>query len=124
VSDPSRGARHTRPQPPAGGPGAHQEVTAQAFARKGADKFAGIAWDLSPLGSPRLAGAVAWIDCEIDAIHPAGDHDIVVGAVHHLDVAHAGRPLVFANGRYHQPDLISVTPGTGVRIVGPPPDRP
>lgn len=86
--------------------GAHQEALVRAFSAKGADKFAGVSWDSTPLGSPRLVDAIAWIDCEVDAIHPAGDHDIVVGAVHHLDVAHDGRPLVFARGLYHQPDLI------------------
>ncbi len=77
-----------------------QEDVSRVFASKAADKFAGLAWDRSPLGSPRLGGALAWIDCELTAVHDAGDHDIAVGAVHELHVAEEGRPLVFFRGGY------------------------
>ena len=40
-----------------------------------ADKFAGIGWEPSALGSPKLKDALAWIDCTIYEIHPEGDHD-------------------------------------------------
>jgi len=33
----------------------------------------------------RLQGAVAWFDCELDRIIPAGDHDILLGAVRRFD---------------------------------------
>lgn len=73
---------------------------------KGADKFASIDWEPSPLGSPMLSDAVAWIDCETDAVHVAGDHEIVVGAVRDLAVIRGGRALVFAGGAYHQPEAL------------------
>ncbi|WP_200258556.1 flavin reductase family protein [Streptomyces sp. HSG2] len=67
----------------------------------GGDKFAGVAHDRSPAtGAPRLAGAVAWVDCAVHAVHPGGDHLIVVGRVLALgrdDVAPP--PLVFHRGR-------------------------
>ena len=55
---------------------------------------------LSPLGSPILDGVLAWIDCTIETVHPGGDHVIVLGRVHDLEVAHDGGPLVFFRGGY------------------------
>lgn len=77
-----------------------QEDVCRVFASKEPDKFAGIGWDPSPLGSPRLHDVLAWIDCDLETVHPAGDHDIVVGAVHDLHVAREGGPLVFFRGGY------------------------
>jgi flavin reductase (DIM6/NTAB) family NADH-FMN oxidoreductase RutF len=77
-----------------------QEEVSRRFASKEADKFAGLAWDRSPLGSPRLGGALAWVDCRTSATHDGGDHDIVVGAVHDLAVAREGHPLIFFRGGY------------------------
>ncbi|WP_214413025.1 flavin reductase family protein [Sphaerisporangium fuscum] len=77
----------------------HEQVCRQ-LASKGGDKFAGLAWDLSPGGSPVIEGAIAWIDCSVEAEHPAGDHLIVVARVHDLD-GHADHgPLVFFRGSY------------------------
>ena len=77
-----------------------QEAVSRVFASKEADKFAGIGWDHSPLGSPRITGALAWIDCELSVVHEAGDHDMAIGAVHDLDVSREGGPLVFFRGGY------------------------
>lgn len=79
---------------------ADQEGLCRHFAGKSEDKFAGIGYKLSPLGSPILDGVLAWIDCTIEAVHPGGDHVIVLGRVHDLDVAHDGGPLVFFRGGY------------------------
>jgi 3-hydroxy-9,10-secoandrosta-1,3,5(10)-triene-9,17-dione monooxygenase reductase component len=79
---------------------ADQESVSRVFASKDADKFEGMAWDHSPLGSPRLGDTLAWIDCELEAVHDAGDHEIAVGAVHDLGVADEGHPLVFFRGGY------------------------
>ncbi len=32
-------------------------------------------------GAPWLGGAAAWFDCRTEAVHGAGDHDVVVGRV-------------------------------------------
>jgi flavin reductase (DIM6/NTAB) family NADH-FMN oxidoreductase RutF len=49
---------------------------------------------------PLLAGALASLECEIVAEHPAGDHWIVVGRVDELRVAPAREPLVFFGGAF------------------------
>ncbi len=78
-----------------------QEDVCRAFAtRKGAAKFADVAWTLSPLGSPMLDGALAWIDCVVESEIEAGDHYIVVGRVEGLEVANPGLPLIFHQGGY------------------------
>ncbi|GGU92932.1 monooxygenase [Streptomyces litmocidini] len=82
--------------------GAGQDELCRSFAVSGADKFAGVAWDPAPAtGSPRLAGAPAWIDCTVTTVHTGGDHLIVVGRVEGLDATEgAGGPLLFHRGRF------------------------
>lgn len=81
---------------------AGQADLCRAFAASGADKFAGVAHDPAPAtGSPRLTGALAWIDCTIHAVHTGGDHLIVVGRVNTLKTADTDeRPLLFHRGRF------------------------
>lgn len=79
---------------------ASQEALCRQFASRTGDKYAGVAWHTSELGSPILDEAVAWIDCTVDRVVEAGDHDIVIGAVHDLGVGTAGSPLLFFQGGY------------------------
>ncbi len=80
--------------------GADQEDVCRVFASSGDDKFASVGWKATETGSPRIDGVLAWIDCELDAVHDGGDHEIVVGRVVGLDVGHEGDPLVFFRGGY------------------------
>lgn len=51
-------------------------------------------------GAALLDGASAWFECETSAIHRAGDHDIVVGAVGSVEVGDPGAGgLVHLRGR-------------------------
>jgi 3-hydroxy-9,10-secoandrosta-1,3,5(10)-triene-9,17-dione monooxygenase reductase component len=79
-----------------------QEQVCRVFASKGDDKFKGLGWRPGGTGSPVLNDVLAWIDCDIDAVHDAGDHEIVVGRVRELEVAreHGPGPLVFYRGGY------------------------
>jgi flavin reductase (DIM6/NTAB) family NADH-FMN oxidoreductase RutF len=77
-----------------------QEALSRAFASHGLDRFSGVGWRPAPSGAPILGGALAWVDCTVEAEYPAGDHIIVVGRVAELDLAHEGRPLVFYRGGY------------------------
>ncbi|MEV7372370.1 flavin reductase family protein [Streptomyces sp. NPDC090301] len=81
--------------------GADQGPLCRSFAVSGADKFAGVDWTPAPVtGSPRLAGAPAWIDCAITAVHTGGDHLVVVGRVESLGAEEDGDPLLFHRGRF------------------------
>lgn len=73
---------------------APQEDIARSFAVSGSDKFEGVGWSPGRTGAPRLTDALAWLDCEIDAVHDAGDHVLVIGAVRALESG-KGEPLVF-----------------------------
>jgi 3-hydroxy-9,10-secoandrosta-1,3,5(10)-triene-9,17-dione monooxygenase reductase component len=81
---------------------ADQETLCRQFAISGADKFAGVSWTASPLTqSPRIDGALAWVDCSIQATYRAGDHWLIVADV--LDLGHGGRagpPLLFYRGTF------------------------
>jgi flavin reductase (DIM6/NTAB) family NADH-FMN oxidoreductase RutF len=79
---------------------ADQEAVCRVFAQSGIDKFAHVDWSLSPGGLPTVAGALAWIECDLEAVHDAGDHFIVLGHVRQLDVAATVAPLVFFKGGY------------------------
>lgn len=61
-----------------------QHELCQVFAISGADKFRDVDWVPARTGSPIMHGALAWIDCELDTEHRAGDHDLVVGHVRDL----------------------------------------
>lgn len=77
-----------------------QEDLSRLFASRGVDKFAEVGWRLSEHGSPRLDGAVAWIDCAVDHTLEGGDHDIVIGRVLALEPSRSGSPLLFFQGGY------------------------
>ncbi len=83
--------------------GEGQADLARQFSQSGGDKFAGVSWHPSPVsGSPILDGAVAWLDCEIEAEHEGGDHTIAVCRVHNLSAANALHPLVFFKSQYRR----------------------
>ncbi len=71
-----------------------QEALCRTFAVSGGDKFVGVAWHVGPGGTPVLEGSLAWVECDLDAIHDAGDHELVVGRVRQLGVGQ-GSPLIF-----------------------------
>lgn len=67
--------------------GDDQEALCRAFAASGGDKFAGVGYDDAPVtGAPRLQGSLAWVDCVIETVHDAGDHDLCIGRVAALGV--------------------------------------
>jgi 3-hydroxy-9,10-secoandrosta-1,3,5(10)-triene-9,17-dione monooxygenase reductase component len=79
------------------------------FAGKSEDKFAGVEWTPGPgHGSPRIDNCLAHIDCSLEEVVAAGDHVIVVGRVHALDVHSNDEigPLLFFKGGYGRFDQI------------------
>lgn len=77
-----------------------QESLCRALASKADNKFSNLSYHPSSTGLPVFDDIVAWIDCEIYAVHEAGDHFIVVGKVHSLDTALPENPLLFLRGGY------------------------
>ena len=81
--------------------GSHQQALATKFAKSGQDKFSDVKFEVSPLGSPVLDGAVAIFDCEHFDRIVAGDHIVVLLKVIDLSLhAEANSPLVFFSGGF------------------------
>jgi 3-hydroxy-9,10-secoandrosta-1,3,5(10)-triene-9,17-dione monooxygenase reductase component len=79
--------------------GDHQAELCRGFAVSGGDKFSGVDWHPAPIsGSPVIDGSVAWVDCEVELVHDAGDHELIMGRVLDLGTAE-GYPLLFFRSR-------------------------
>lgn len=78
----------------------HQQAVCHAFSSKMGRRFDEVPYRRSVTGVPILEGVVAWIDCELHAVHEAGDHYIVIGEVRAMDVERGDAPLVFVKGAY------------------------
>jgi 3-hydroxy-9,10-secoandrosta-1,3,5(10)-triene-9,17-dione monooxygenase reductase component len=72
------------------------------FARRGlAAAWDGVRHRPGPTGSPRLDGVLAALECTVENRLPGGDHEIVVGRVHHVEISDDGAaPLVYWRGSY------------------------
>ena len=78
-----------------------REICAR-FGSKEPDKFAGVDWHPSKLGSPILDNSLAHIDCTVHSVHDGGDHFVVFGLVQSLSEVPKvkPRPLLFYRGEY------------------------
>lgn len=100
-----------------------QVALCRRFASRGGDKFDSVAWRPSPLGSPVLLDAPAWIDCELESVFELGDHAMVVGRVSELDVERSVAPLMYFQGGYGRFSALSVVadgaddPGVHLRLA-------
>jgi flavin reductase (DIM6/NTAB) family NADH-FMN oxidoreductase RutF len=75
--------------------GDHQEDLCRGFAVSGGNKFEGVAWHPAPVsGAPVIEGSLSWVDCEVELVHDAGDHELIMGRVLDLGTAD-GAPLLF-----------------------------
>ncbi|WP_235735583.1 flavin reductase family protein [Nocardioides alcanivorans] len=70
------------------------------FGSSRGSRFEGLDWTTSPWGAPALPGVLLRVHAEIHDVHPAGDHDVVIGRVHALDAGDHSRPLVFYRGTF------------------------
>ena len=82
--------------------GADQQDVSTRFAVSGGDKFAEQAWRPGALGNPLLDGAIAHVECDIQATHDGGDHVIVVGRVRAIEAPGLEQrsPLVYYRSAY------------------------
>jgi 3,4-dihydroxy-2-butanone 4-phosphate synthase len=83
---------------------AEQRHHSDRFARRGdAVRSHEVEFDEHDRGVPVLPGSLATVVCEVESIHAAGDHEIVIGRAHHLEHRDPGaRPLVFYRGSYSE----------------------
>lgn len=78
-----------------------QQDVCLAMARRDPAKFDKVDWSPSELnGAPVLDGVVSAVACHPQQRVDAGDHDIVLCAVDHLEVVRSTMPLLFFQGGY------------------------
>jgi flavin reductase (DIM6/NTAB) family NADH-FMN oxidoreductase RutF len=77
----------------------HRSVSAR-LARPGAHSLEGIPLRPTELGPPALSDALAVLECQREAHHPGGDHEILIGRVVRFSHQSTGEPLVFFQGQY------------------------
>jgi flavin reductase ActVB len=82
-----------------------QAWLSRRFATKGVEKFTGVPHRPGVRGTPILTGALAHVECRVQARHPGGDHIIVVGEAMHADAVSpkapgVASPLVHFRGQY------------------------
>ncbi|HBW62346.1 flavin reductase family protein [Comamonas kerstersii] len=75
----------------------HQELALQ-FARRGVDRFAGVAWHANAQGVPLLDDALATFECRARSQYAEGDHLILVGEVLACHHAAHPEPLLYHRG--------------------------
>ena len=82
--------------------GAHQQETSRRFAGQTTDRyerFRQTAWHVGRTGAPLLAEAIAWVECRVVQMYPAGDHTIFLGQVEALGSG-PGEPLLYYRAGY------------------------
>lgn len=83
---------------------ADQEDVSNRFAQPGEGLAPAEGWSPGQNGAPVVDDAAAVAECDIDAVHPAGDHLIVVGRVTRV-ASDSSRPLlVYTRSAYRQLD--------------------
>ena len=83
---------------------ASQKGLAERFAGTlhGAERMAGIQMQTPTTGAPVLEGGLAWLDCRVVHIYPAGINTLFIAEVAEACVHSAENPLVYHNREYHQ----------------------
>lgn len=76
-----------------------QQDIAHTFAKAREDRFRGIRTREGLGGAPLFEDHAGYIECETAAVHPGGDHIIIVGRVVSFGEGQ-GRPLIFHKGAY------------------------
>lgn len=79
-----------------------QEEICTRLASKTGDRFAGTSTSTGHNDALFINGATLWLDCSVYAEVPAGDHDVVLLAVHGLWSDVTAAPLVFHGGRFRR----------------------
>lgn len=79
---------------------ARQRAVCVTLCSSAPNKFAEIDNRLAASRLPIVEGAVAWLDCQLHAVHEAGDHYIAVREVRQAHVESPDDPLTFLRGSY------------------------
>jgi flavin reductase (DIM6/NTAB) family NADH-FMN oxidoreductase RutF len=86
--------------------GEDQRAISEYYARPArthehAEAEAGARFDRTKHGTPRLQGALAYLECRLHSSEEAGDHTIFIAEVEDVEVRE-GDPLLFFRGKYRK----------------------
>ena len=70
------------------------------FGSRHGRRFEDLDWTRSRWDTPSLPGVLMRVHGEVDTVHVAGDHDVVIGRVLELETPSAAGPLLFFRGKY------------------------
>lgn len=76
-----------------------QQALSGQYAQRGGHSALAEHFTPGPHGEPRLVDALAHFSCASHAVHPGGDHQIIVGEVLQFESGE-GDPLIFYSGGY------------------------
>jgi len=79
-----------------------QQDHSNRYARKGDHQIDPDHFRLGKYGAPIIRDALVSFECELDASHEGGDHQIIVGRVCDLQTRPTGEPLLFSAGAYRE----------------------
>ena len=79
----------------------NQEDLSRRFATPGPKEFSDLQLLPGTTGAPILAGCLAYCDCRLVNVVPAGDHDLFIGEIVQGDIFE-GDPLLYFSGKYAQ----------------------
>ena len=78
----------------------NQAAIAMRFATHGIDKFEGVRVHPGPARAcPLIDGTLAALECSVTNVVVAGDHDVLIGTIEHVEVRD-GEALAYFRGRY------------------------
>lgn len=72
------------------------------------DPFEGLMCTTASTGSPILPNCPVYLDCRVEAMHPCGDHVIVVGAVEAVGLGPQVEPILYYDRAWRalDPELV------------------
>jgi flavin reductase (DIM6/NTAB) family NADH-FMN oxidoreductase RutF len=79
-----------------------QQAVCRDLAATDGDRFARVGWSAVEDGAVLVHGSALWLDCAAHREVEAGDHVLVLLAVHRLQVPPGMAPLVFHGSRFHR----------------------
>ena len=80
--------------------GAEQTELCDRFGSSRGRRFEELGWTRSAWGTPSLPDVLMRVHAQVEDVHVAGDHDVVIGRVLELETPRADPPLLFFRGSF------------------------
>jgi flavin reductase (DIM6/NTAB) family NADH-FMN oxidoreductase RutF len=79
-----------------------QASLGRKFSKRGINRFANVEWQPGKIsGAPLLLDSTAWLECEIYEEVPAGDHQLILARIKHLEINETDLPpLMFFKSKF------------------------